>query len=83
VLAAGLKELVEERHALLSSQDNVVNLLVATVLSAMVGYASIAFLIGFLRRHTTYLFIVYRLILGGVLLYLLWSERVSALAASP
>lgn len=83
VLAAGLKELIDERHALLSSPDNAVNLLVATVLSALVGYASIAFLIGFLRRHTTYLFIVYRLVLGGVLLYLLWSDRVAPLPVSP
>jgi len=77
VLAAGIKELIDERHILLASQDQLVNLVVATVVSGIVGYASIAFLIGFLKRHTTYIFIIYRLVLGGVLLYLLWSGNLS------
>ena len=37
----------------------------------MVGYASIAFLLGYLKKHTTWLFIVYRLALGAALLALL------------
>ena len=32
------------------------------------GYASIAFLLGYLRRHTTWVFIFYRLALGALLL---------------
>ena len=39
-----------------------VNLAVSTAVSALVGYASIAFLISYLRRHSTYAFIIYRLI---------------------
>jgi undecaprenyl-diphosphatase len=38
------------------------------VVSAVVGYASIAFLISYLRRHTTYAFIIYRLIVGAIVL---------------
>src|SRR5215475_7171773 len=38
------------------------NLIISTAVSALVGYASIAFLIGYLRRHTTYAFIIYRVI---------------------
>ncbi|MBL8793201.1 MAG: undecaprenyl-diphosphatase UppP [Planctomycetia bacterium] len=79
VLAAGIKELIDERHVLLASQENLVNLIAATVVSGIVGYASIAFLIGFLKRHTTYIFIIYRLLLGGVLLYLLWSGNLAPL----
>ncbi|MBO0726129.1 MAG: undecaprenyl-diphosphatase UppP [Blastocatellia bacterium] len=45
-----------------------VNLAVSTAVSALVGYASIAFLIGYLRRHTTYAFIIYRLVVGAALL---------------
>jgi undecaprenyl-diphosphatase len=41
---------------------------VATVVSGVVGYASIAFLLNYLKKHTMCLFIVYRLILGVVLL---------------
>jgi undecaprenyl-diphosphatase len=48
-----------------------VNLLVATIVSGVVGYASIAFLLGYLRRHTMWLFIVYRMALGiGLLVWL-------------
>lgn len=83
VLAAGIKELIDERHILLASQDNLVNLLAATVVSGIVGYATIAFLIGFLKSHTTYVFIIYRLLLGGVLLYLLWSGNLSPTPISP
>ena len=43
-----------------------VNLAVSTAVSALVGYASIAFLISYLRRHSTYAFIIYRLIAGAI-----------------
>ncbi|HLP16549.1 MAG TPA: undecaprenyl-diphosphatase, partial [Bacteroidota bacterium] len=39
----------------------------------VVGYASIAFLLGYLKRHTTYIFIIYRFIVGLGLLWLLSS----------
>lgn len=71
VLAAGLLELVKERELLLSSDIGMVNLLTATVVSGVVGYASIAFLLNYLKNHTTYLFIVYRIVVGtGLLLAL-------------
>jgi undecaprenyl-diphosphatase len=71
VFGAGMYELYKERHELLESQQSVTNLVVATVVSGIVGYASIAFLVGYLKRHTTYVFIVYRLALGALLIYLL------------
>ncbi len=49
---------------------NVPDLVVATLVSAIVGYASIAFLLRYLRTHTTLIFIVYRLLVGALLLYL-------------
>jgi undecaprenyl-diphosphatase len=45
------------------------NLAVATGVSFVVGYASIAFLISYLRRHSTLLFVVYRLIAGVIVLW--------------
>src|SRR5262249_829477 len=57
--ASGLLEFKEALHLL--SGLNRAHLAVATAVSAMVGYASIAFLISYLRRHTTYAFIIYRL----------------------
>jgi undecaprenyl-diphosphatase len=71
VLAAGVYQLYKEREALLGSQDQLVNLVVSTAVSGVVGYASIAFLLAYLKTHSTYLFIVYRLLLGGALLVLL------------
>lgn len=71
VLAAGMLELVKEREALLSSDAGITNLIVATIVSGLVGYASIAFLLNYLKTHTTYLFIVYRIVVGFGLLYML------------
>jgi undecaprenyl-diphosphatase len=77
VLLAGLYQLVDARAELLSSQSQVVNLVAALVVSAAVGYATIPWLLGFLRTHSTFLFIAYRLVLAGVLLGLLASGRLA------
>lgn len=71
VFAAGVYELYKERHELLASQADVLNLVVASVAAGIVGYASIAFLLAFLRTRSMYVFIAYRLALGGLLLVLL------------
>jgi len=78
VFAAGIFELINARHDLLNTQSHVVGLIVATVVSFVVGYASIAFLLGYLKKHTTWVFIVYRLALGATLLALLGSGRLPA-----
>jgi undecaprenyl-diphosphatase len=70
--ASGLLELKEALHLL--SGTSMSNLVVATVVSGIVGYASIAFLINYLRRHTTYIFIIYRLLAGALLLGLLYAK---------
>jgi len=77
VFAAGIFELVKARHELLNTQSNVVGLIAATAVSFIVGYASIAFLLGYLKKHTMWLFIVYRLALGAVLLALLSAGKLS------
>jgi undecaprenyl-diphosphatase len=64
--ASGLLELREAFHILTGT--SMINLAAATAVSAVVGYASIAFLLSYLRRHSTLLFIIYRLILGAVVL---------------
>ncbi|MBS1791603.1 MAG: undecaprenyl-diphosphatase UppP [Acidobacteria bacterium] len=67
VAASGILELREAFH-ILGDNANFVNLIVSTAVSAIFGYASIAFLINYLRRNSTMLFIVYRLIAGLILL---------------
>ncbi len=72
--AAGLLELREALHQLPGS-DMMVNLAVSTAVSAVVGYASIAFLLSYLRRHSTYVFIIYRVIVGAILLAVAFRSR--------
>jgi len=49
--------------------------LVGVIVSALVGYAVIAVLIRYLERHTFAIFVVYRVILGVVLLAVGWGLR--------
>lgn len=69
VAASGLLELKEAVHKL--PPHSAASLIVATVVSGIVGYASIWFLLRFLRTHSTGVFIAYRLIVGGLVLLLL------------
>ena len=66
VLAAGVLELKDVRVAGAAW----LNVVVATAVSFAVGYGSIVFLLGYLKRHTMWVFIVYRLAVGAVLLAL-------------
>ena len=77
VFGAGCYELYKKRDELLQSTDSITNLIVATVVSGFVGYASIAFLLEYLKKHTTYLFIIYRIILGVFLLALLLTHQIN------
>jgi undecaprenyl-diphosphatase len=75
VTASGLLEL---RQALkILTPDSFAPLVVATVIAGVVGYASIWFLLAYLRRNSTMLFIVYRLIVGAIILVLLWQGVIS------
>ncbi len=65
VLASGIYELYKNYHHLSGLAST--NLIVATVVSGIVGYASIAFLLRYLTTHSTRIFIFYRIILGAAL----------------
>ena len=62
-------ELVHERAHL--AQLGWTAIIVAIVLSFVSGYASIWFLLRYLRTHTTAIFIYYRYALGAVMIALL------------
>jgi undecaprenyl-diphosphatase len=57
--------------------SEVVNVLVAGAVAFVVGYAVVVFLLGFLRSHTTWVFIIYRLALGALLLSLLAAGKLA------
>ena len=77
IAASGLLELKQAVHLL--PHGSLTTLAVGTIVSGVVGYASIWFLLRFLRTHTTGVFIGYRLIVGGAILILLLNGRISPL----
>lgn len=78
ILAAGVKELydwLKEVRASAELQANlnaqVMELAVGTLVSFVVGYAAIAWLMNYLRRYSMMVFVVYRVILGVLILVLI------------
>jgi undecaprenyl-diphosphatase len=69
VLLSGLFEVWETRAELIAGQTTPI--IAATAVSFVVGYASIAILLKYLRTHTTFVFVVYRIALGVVIVVLL------------
>lgn len=69
IALSGLYELYKERDVLLD--ENLLSLSIATVVSGIVGYLSIAFLISYLKTRSNLIFIIYRIALGILILILL------------
>ena len=67
ILAAGLKDVYEKRHELLH-RDTMMSLSVGLIISALVGYVCIAWLLRYLSKHSTVWFVVYRILLGVALI---------------
>lgn len=75
IFLAGVFELYDQRHALM--EIGVAPTIVSTIFSFIFGYLSIAFLIRFLRTQSTLVFIVYRVLLGTGLLWMLNAGLIS------
>ena len=74
ITASGLLELGEAVEKL--PAGSALPLAVATVTAGLVGYASIWFLLRFLRTRSTFAFIAYRLVVGLAILALLATGRI-------
>jgi len=72
VFASGLLELKESLPFI--HGDMIVNLIVATLVAGLSGYMAIDFLLKYLKKNTTYVFIIYRIILGIIILILLFNN---------
>ena len=70
VLGSGLLEFYQSLAYIDFSGS--VNMIVATVAAAISGYLTIEFLLRFLRRNTTYVFVFYRIVLGLIILLLIY-----------
>lgn len=67
ITLAGLLELKDLLHGI--SQDGISSLIVGLLTSLVVSYLSIAWLLKYLQKHSTWLFVVYRLLFGtGIIL---------------
>ncbi len=70
ILASGVFEFYQSLEYI--NRDYLINLIVAASAACISGYLSIDFLIKFLRKYTTLVFIVYRIILGLIILILIY-----------
>jgi len=76
VFASGLLELKQsflDSHALFGKE-----LFIGTLVSAVIGYFSIKFLLKFLKTHSNNIFIIYRIALGIVLFAMLYFSFIHA-----
>jgi len=71
VFAAGAYQLYKNWDIITTSNDNMIAIAVATIFAFVSGYLSIAFLLTYLRRHSTGIFIAYRLFVGVGLLVMI------------
>jgi undecaprenyl-diphosphatase len=78
IAASGVLELKEAIYKLPPGTH--LPLIVATIVSGVIGYTSIWFLLRFLRTHSTGVFIVYRLLVGAAILFALAGGYISAAA---
>lgn len=77
IAASGLLELKEAIHKLPHGSGP--QLFVATLVACLVGYASIWFLLRFLRTHSTGVFIAYRVVVAALILLLLFGGVINPL----
>jgi undecaprenyl-diphosphatase len=72
VFASGLFELIDSLDYLSASM--MTNLAIATIVSGISGYLAIDFLLKFLKKNTTFLFVYYRIAIGVFILILLFTN---------
>lgn len=66
ILASGLLSAYQAIQYV--SSTDILNIIIATIVSAISGYFAIDFLINYLKKNNTYLFIFYRIVLGIIIL---------------
>lgn len=74
VLGSGVFQLFDSIEYL--DKTMALNLVVATLVSAVSGYIAIDFLLKFLRKHSTYIFVYYRIAIGLFILILLFTNSI-------
>jgi len=76
VFGSGMLQFYESLEYL--DNQGFIALAVATIFSAISGYLTIAFLLNYLRKNSTFIFVFYRIIIGLVILALIYFNIISA-----
>lgn len=76
ILASGLLQFYQSFEML--NFNSSINLLSATIVSAVVGYLSIEFLLRYLRKKSVMVFVVYRIIIGIIILIMIYNGIIQA-----
>jgi undecaprenyl-diphosphatase len=77
VLLSGTYELFSQRAELMKADSAILSLVIATIVSGVVGYWSIGFLLNFIKKHSMMLFVVYRIAFGILIIILLSTKVIS------
>lgn len=75
IFGSGLLQLYEALDYI--DYSGMINLIIATIVSAISGYLTIEFLLRFLRKNSTYVFVFYRIAIGIVIFVLISSEFIN------
>lgn len=76
VLLSGCFELYSQRAILLSGESAILSLLIATVVSGIIGYWSIWFLLSYIKKNSLMLFVIYRVIFGVIIIILMLTSLI-------
>ncbi len=74
---AGMFELFKEKDSLMGPNAHTMSLIVGTLVSAVVGYLSVWFLLSYVRKHSLMIFVVYRIALGVIIIVLVSMNIIS------
>jgi len=69
ILGSGLLEFYSSLEYI--QVDGLITLAIATIASAISGYLTIAFLLSFLKKHSTMVFVYYRIVIGVIIFVLI------------
>ncbi len=75
VFASGMLQLYESLKYI--DYDLTINIIIATFFAAVSGYIAIDFLLKFLKKNTTFVFVYYRIALGLAILILLYTNVIN------
>ncbi len=76
ILGSGLLEFYSSLEYI--QTDGLITLAIATIASAVSGYLTIAFLLSFLKKHSTMVFVYYRVFIGIIIFILIGLNIISA-----